>query len=172
MSWDFAENQSTVIKRANALTPDGYDIENRVAEDPYSPPNPADPEDAEAFEVFVGFEIAGSRLENLDDLLGLSETSDTTVLVIEMPVTPQFYLYFEDGEAAHQEFLTVVSEKVTNAGSIFYPGIPEDQLPENGRSDRVHLSKFGAAVFSQYLGEWLTDLDAEGFDLRQPGGAP
>jgi hypothetical protein len=161
-----------VIKRTKALTPDGYDIENRVAEDPYTPPDPADAEDAEAFAVFAGFEIAGSRLENLDDLLGLMETSGTTVLVIEMPVTPQFYLYFEEGEAAHQEFLQVISEKVTAAGSLFYPGIPEDQLPENGRSDRVHLSKYGAAVFSRYLGEWLAELDAEGFDLRQPGGAP
>jgi hypothetical protein len=166
MSWDFAENHSKVIRRANALSPDGYDIENRVDNDPYRPPDPADSEDAEAFEVFAGFQIAEERLEKLDELLALADTTGTIVLVVEMPVTPQFFLYFEEGEAAHQEFLYVVSEKVTGAGGIFCPGISEDQLPENGRSDRVHLSKYGAAVFSQYLGEWLAELHAEGIELR------
>jgi hypothetical protein len=173
MSWDFAENHSNVIKRTNALTDDGYDIENRVAENPYLPPDPSDPEDAEAFAVFAGFEIADSRLNDLNDLLGIMQASDTRVMVVEMPVTPQFFEYFEAGEEAHQEFLTVVSDKVTAAGSIFYPGIPEEQLPENGRSDRVHLSKYGATVFSQYLGEWLGELYlTSGMDLRQEEGAP
>ena len=170
MRWDFAETRSKILRRTKALTPDGYDIENRVAEDPYRLPDTTDPEDAEAFEVFAGFQIAESRLEKLDDLLDFMDTSDTTVMVVEMPVTPQFFLYFEEGEAVHQEFLDVVSEKVTAAGSIFYPGIPEDQLPENGRSDRVHLSKYGAKVFSRYLGEWLAELHADGIELRQPGG--
>ncbi|MBN2045059.1 MAG: hypothetical protein JW757_08580 [Anaerolineales bacterium] len=173
MRWDFAENQSNVIKRTKALTPEGYDVENRVAENPYLPPDPNDPEDAEGFEVFGGFEMADSRLEDLDDLLGLMKTSETIVLVVEMPVTPQFFDYFEAGEGAHEEFLDAVSKKVRAAGTEFLPGIPEDQLPENGRSDRVHLSKYGAAVFSRYLGEWLAALYGEyGGALLQPGGWP
>jgi hypothetical protein len=173
MRWDFADNRSNVIKRTNALTDDGYDIENRVDKNPYRQPDPNDPEDAEALELFAGFEIAESRLNDLDDLLGTMQTSDTTVLVVEMPVTPQFFEYFEAGEEVHQEFLAVVSEKVTGAESVFYPGIPEDQLPENGRSDRVHLSKYGATVFSQYLGEWLGELYlTSGIDLRQEDDLP
>ena len=59
MAWDFAGNHSLVLRRTGALTPDGYDIENRVAEDPYRPPDPNDPEDAEAFEVFDLVEEVG-----------------------------------------------------------------------------------------------------------------
>jgi hypothetical protein len=170
ISWDFAGNHSLVLRRTDALTPDGYDIENRVAEDPYRPPDPDDPEDAEGFEVFSGFEIAGSRLKNLQALLGLEQQEDVTVLVVEMPVTPQFFDFFEEGITAHDQFVEVVSAQVEAAGSPFFPAIPEERLPENGRSDRVHLSKYGATVYSEAVGDWLAELYLEqGIDLRAGG---
>ncbi len=173
MRADFAENHTQIIRRTGNLTSDGYDIENRVAEDPYRPPDPQDPEDAKAFEVFAGFEFADSRLADLESMLALESESGIEVLLIEMPVTPQFFDFFEAREAAHQEFLQIVSDRADAAGSPFLPAIPEDELPPDARSDRVHLSKYGAAAFSQYLGEWLARLFLEtGLDLRQEGNAP
>lgn len=172
MRWDFAENQARIIRRTSKLSDTGYDVENRVAEDPYRPPDPDDPEDAEGFEVFADFEIDAGRLENLETLLSLQDEG-VTIMVAEMPVTPQFFDFFEDGLGAHDEFVEVVSSRVEDAGVEFIPALPENDLPDNGRSDRVHLSKHGAAVFSRYLGEWLGQLTLEsGLDLRQPGGQP
>jgi len=170
MSWDFAENHSQVIERTRKLTPDGYDVENRVADRAQLDVDPANPEDAEALEIFAGFQIDAGRLDNLNTLLGLQQ-EDVRVLVVEMPVTPQFYQLFERGMDAHDEFVHVVSAQVEAGGSLFYPALPEEQLPEDGRSDRVHLSKYGAAVFSRYVGEWLAEHSGEqGLDLRQTGG--
>lgn len=173
MRADFAENHTKVARRTNNLTPDGYDVENRVAEDPYRPPDRQDPEDAKTFEVFAGFEFADSRVADLESLLAAGAGNDTRVVLIEMPVTPQFFEFFEAGEGAHQAFLQIVSARADAAGSPFLPAIPESELPPDARSDRVHLSKYGAAAFSQYLGEWLARLYLEeGVDLRQEGGEP
>jgi hypothetical protein len=166
MAWDFAENQSQVVNRTDMLTADGYDVENRVAEDPYHPPDPSDPEDAKVFATFAGFVMAESRLENLEALFKLGAETSTTILVVEMPVTPQFFDYFETGEQAHINFVETISDRVAAAGSYFLPALDESQLPENARSDRVHLSKFGATVFSEYLGFWLADLAEQGLTLR------
>ena len=170
MTWDFAENHSTVIRRMDALTADGYDIENRVMEDPHRPPDPADPEDAEAFEVFADYQLAGSRLANLAELLGLQTQGEALVLIVEMPVVPEFYQFFPQGEAARAEFIAAVSAMTGSAGSRFLPAISQDLIPENGYSDRVHLSKFGAPVLSEHIGAWLTELHTRhGLDLRQEG---
>jgi len=171
MTWDFAENHSQVIRRTNALTEDGYDVENRVADRDQLDVDPSNPEDAEALQIFAGFQIDEGRLENLRSLLDLQQETGVRVLVVEMPVTPQFYQFFEQGIAAHEEFLQVVSSEVEAGGGLFTPALTEDQLPENGRSDRVHLSKYGAAVFSRTLGAWLAELSTQqGIDLRQTGG--
>ena len=171
MSWDFAANHSQVITRTRKLTADGYDVENRIAERAQLDVDPSNPEDAEALAVFAGFRIDEGRLANLQALLDLQQAAGVRVLVVEMPVTPQFYQLFEHGMDAHDEFVQVVSAQVQAGGSLFYPALPEDQLPEDGRSDRVHLSKYGAAVFSRDIGDWLAGLSSQpGIDLRQTGG--
>ncbi len=169
MNWDFAKNHSWVIRRTDNLTADGYDVENQVVLRRQLEVDPEDPEDAEVLEMFAGFQMAQSRLDNLRSLLDLQEEG-VQVLVVEMPVTPQFYQFFDDGMQEKERFVETVSAEVEAAGSVFHPAIPEDQLPINGRSDRVHLSKFGAAVFSRYLGEWLAGLPEQGVQLRQAGG--
>ena len=171
MSWDFAANHSQVITRTRKLTADGYDVENRIADRTQLDVDPSNPEDAEALAVFAGFRIDEGRLANLQALLDLQQAAGVQVLVVEMPVTPQFYQLFERGMDAHDEFVQVVSAQVQAGGSLFYPALPEDQLPEDGRSDRVHLSKYGAAVFSRDIGNWLAGLSSQpGIDLRQTGG--
>jgi hypothetical protein len=173
MSWGFAESHGLVLRRSAALTADGYDVENRVAERAQLEVDPSNPEDAEALAIFAGFRIDEGRLADLQALLDLQQAAGVRVLVVEMPVTPQFYQLFEQGQAAHDEFVQVVSAQVEAAGSVFYPALPEEQLPEDGRSDRVHLSKYGAAVFSRTLGTWLAELSSQpGLELRQAGGAP
>ena len=171
MTWDFAENQSNVIRRMDALTAAGYDIENRVAEDPHKPPDPADPEDAEAFEVFAEYRLAESRRQNLAELLRLHESGEALVLIVEMPVVSEFYQFFPQGAAAHEEFVETVAAMTEAAGSYFLPAMPQEQIPENGYSDRVHVNKFGAPVLSAYIGEWLAELHTRhGLDLRQGDG--
>jgi hypothetical protein len=88
-----------------------------------------------------------------------------------MPVAPTFWGYFQREEAEHEDFAAVVSDVIREAGNIFVPAPPEDLFPVRGRSDRVHLNKYGAPIFSRYLGEQLGELTNEGLlDLSGEGG--
>ena len=170
MYWDYPENHSLIVQRTDMLTDDGYDIENRIDEDPHRPPDPSDEEDAKDLAFFANYALTQSRVDDLKDLLSLQEDYRMTVLIVEMPVVPELYQFFPQGEAAHEEFVETVSSVTDAAGSWYLPAISQDLIPEDGYSDRVHLSKFGAPVFSRYLGDWLADLHTQhGLDLGQEG---
>ncbi len=161
MRWDFSENYNLIQTRTGKLTEDGYDVENRTVEGALPAPDPADPEDAEAFETFADFKFSTDRLAMLKSLLGLAR-KDVQVVIVEMPVSPTFYQYFEDGEGQHQAFLNSMSATVNAGEGIFLPAFPEEDLPPNSRSDRVHLNKTGAVYFSEQLGVWLAELYNQG----------
>ena len=171
MTWEFHDNHAIVLHRTAILKEDGYDVENRVATEHTLLPDPSNDEDREAIEFFAGFEIDDGRLENLQTIIDLGKEHGVTIIFLEMPVVPTFYGYFERGEEEHVQFIEVISEIITSNGNVLIPSPPEDIFPEDGRSDRVHLNKFGAPVYSQYLGVWLANLaENEGLILSNEGG--
>lgn len=169
MTCDFPEDHAEAIHRQQIMQADGYDIENRISVTHNRPPDPANPEDAEVFEVFAGFEIDPGRLGDLQSLIAAGQQNGVIVIFVEMPVAPTFFDYFERGELEHDNFLRVIPTQVAESGGYFIPAPPEDIFPLNGRSDRVHLNKFGAPFLSRYLGEQLAALAAaEGLNLAHP----
>ena len=173
MTYEFHENLTTVLKRVEILGEDGYDKENRVSKDHDLPPDPENNvEDREAIEFFADFEMDDGRLGNLQNMIDLGVEHGVTIIFVEMPVVPTFYGYFERGEEEHAHFLAVISEIITSNGNVLIPAPPESTFPKDGRSDRVHLNKHGAPVFSQYLGEVLAALSLNGeISLSIEGGA-
>jgi hypothetical protein len=171
LTWKYYENFTTIMGRIDKMMPDGYDIEHAVNTFHTQPPDPNNAEDKEAIDFFADYEIDESRLDNLQDLLDLGETYGVEIIFIEMPVAPTFFGYFERGEDAHAEFVEVVSEVVEESGNIFIPAPLENLFPEKGRSDRVHLNKYGAPIFSRFLGEQLGEMHLqEGFSFTYEGG--
>jgi hypothetical protein len=162
MTWTFAENRSITITRTAKLTEAGYDVENNTTDIAQTPPDPADPEDAAAFETFGGFEMSPERIEILKTLLSFDQQTDTQIILLELPVSPTFYGYFERGLAERDHFVEVVSGIAKENGVHFFEAIPEDDLPPDSRSDRVHLNAAGANYYSQVVGGWLADLQAQG----------
>jgi hypothetical protein len=171
MTWEFHENHAIVLNRTAILKQDGYDVENRVATEHTLLPDPSNDEDREAIEFFTGFEIADERLENLQTMIDLGKEHGVTIIFLEMPVATTFYGYFERGEKERAHFLAVISEIIISNGNVLIPAPPENIFPEDGYSDRVHLNKFGAPVYSQYLGAMLADLaENEGLILSNEEG--
>lgn len=162
MSWGFAEQRSLVISRTGKLTEAGYDVENNTTDIANHPPDPADPEDAAAFETFANFEFSPDRIGLLEILLGYQPDTSTQIILLEMPVSPSFYGYFERDLEAHDAFIEIISRTAEQHDVIFLHKFEESDLPPNSRSDRVHLNKVGAEVFSASLGEWLAEIYADG----------
>jgi hypothetical protein len=171
LTWNHYDNFTTVMDRIDKMMPDGYDIEHAVNTIHTEMPDPNKPEDKEVIDFFADFKMAESRLENLRALIALGKEHGVEVLIVEMPVSPTFFGYFQRGEDEHIHFVKDVAEIVTGSGNIFLPAPPEDLFPVKGRSDRVHLNKYGAPIFSRYLGALLGELASQGaLSLTSQGG--
>jgi hypothetical protein len=171
LTWKFYDNFTTITGRIDTMLPDGYEIEHAVNTFHTEMPDPSNPEDKEAMDFFADFNIAESRLDDLRSLIALGKENGVEVVFVEMPVSPTFFGYFQRGEEEHAHFVAVVSEIVKDSGNVFVPAPPEDLFPVKGRSDRVHLNKYGAPIFSEFLGEQLGELANQGvLSLSGQGG--
>jgi hypothetical protein len=171
LTWKFYDNFTTIMDRIDSMMPDGYEIENAVNQFHTEMPDADKPEDKAVMDFFADFEMAESRLDDLRTLMALGEERGVEVVIVEMPVSPTFFGYFERGEEEHEDFTAVVSEVVSEAGKAFVSAPPEDIFPVKGRSDRVHLNKYGASIFSRHLGEALGELANKGLiDLNGQEG--
>jgi hypothetical protein len=173
MTWEFAEQRNLIVTRTGKLTDAGYDVENNTTDVANQLPDPADPEDAEAFETFADFQLAPERIEILKNLMALGreptgESAPPQIILLEMPVSPSFYIYFERGLEEHEDFVNEISGLAEENDVVFLEAIPESALPDKSRSDRVHLNKRGADTFSKIVGGWLAELYADGKLEVQP----
>jgi len=155
MRSDYSDTMALFIKRYQDTSASGYEPDSMVGANIDIPPNPNDPTEAQYFEAYGNYQIASSRLDNLRDILDLNQNQGTTVLVVEMPVHPTFYVYV-GGEAVHQEFQQTISSLVAANGGSFLPAETcLNVIPLSGRSNRWHLNYIGAPYFSGCLGDQL-----------------
>jgi hypothetical protein len=90
----------------------------------------------------------------------LRQNSETTkLIVLEMPVHPEFLPYYVEGgaEAYRQMFFDPIARMASDAGVPLWTTQTTlaASLPANGWNDRRHLNADGAAAFSQWLGQAL-----------------
>jgi len=104
--------------------------------------------------------------------LALAQASpDTRIILLEMPVHPQFFPYYMEGEeeAYQEKFRGPIAEMAAAAGVSFWTTQESlaAQLPADGWNDRRHLNADGAVAFSQWLGQSLGQAVQNG-DLNKP----
>ncbi len=157
MRSDFPDTMYTNDHRISRTSSSGYEPDNFVATNLDQPPDPNSPDEQETFVKYRDFKIDPARLGNLQSILNLQNTGNTRVIVMETPLHPTFYDYM-GGISVYQEYQQEIASAVTASGGLFFPSNGDPQIPANGRSDRGHLSKFGAPVFSTYLGTQLANL--------------
>lgn len=148
---DYIENN---LNRLPNLSENGYDPDNHISVDYWEHPDPNNANDQKKFEAYASYEVDAERLSALTSIL----TSGTQIVLVEMPVYPTMYDYFGDGYYDYETFISIVSDTTIFSGNFFIPSFPVEEIPLNGWSNRTHLNKIGAPIFSSYLGEELAEI--------------
>ena len=157
MRADFLETLPLYLKRTRDTTASGYELDRLIGQNIDASPDPNNPDDAKNFAAYQNYQIDSSRLDNLQSILDLRHNGETTMLVVEMPVHPTFYV-FVGGEAVHQQFQQTLTAFVEANGGSFLPAETCNDIPLEGRSNRWHLNYLGAPTFSKCLGQQLSIL--------------
>jgi hypothetical protein len=160
MQTSFPQYFYKYVTRSQNTSASGYEPEFATEVNIESPPDPNATEEFQYFEIYGNYQIAPSRLKNLDSLLSLGQDKETNVLIIEMPFYPTFYVYV-GGEDVHKQFQLTISAEALKAGSSFIPAETCKDIPLAGRANRWHLNYIGAPVFSSCLGQQLAVLANE-----------
>jgi hypothetical protein len=161
MRSDFPDTLYTNDHRVSATSSSGYEPDNYVWTNFDQPPDPNSPDEQDAFAKYRDFSIDPARLDCLQSILNLQKTGNTRVIAMEMPLDPTFYDYM-GGFSVYQNYQYEIASAVAASGGLFFPSNGTPQIPANGRSDRGHLNKYGAPVFSTYLGTKLANLTLYG----------
>jgi hypothetical protein len=157
MRSDYSDTMALYINRYHDTSASGYEPDSATGINIDATPDPNNPTDSIYFEAYGNYQIAPSRLENMQSILDFSRSKGTSVLVVEMPVHPTFYVYV-GGEGVHQQFQQTIASLVTSNGGSFIPAETCIDIPLEGRSNRWHLNYLGAPVFSKCLGAQLVIL--------------
>jgi hypothetical protein len=154
MRADFSDTLYSFLTRYQNTSESGYEPEYSVGENLNVPPDPNDPKEIENFKVYGNFQMDPSRLEDLKSLLSLAQDGKTNVLIVEMPVHPNFFVYV-GGEKVHKQFQQTIDSLITSSGNAFIPADTCEDIPLAGRANLWHLNYQGAPIFSSCLGQQL-----------------
>jgi len=138
-------NTGRTLATSNA----GYEPETRLRNDIDIRPDANNPDDAYFFSLYSNFSITPARLDDLDTILNL-RSDKTAVFVSEIPAFFTFYDYF-GGEEVHTKFVSDIQKYVVSQGGTFIQPVASDEIPLDGRADRLHLNSSGAITFSKLL---------------------
>lgn len=169
MRSDFLDTLFMIDHRLSRTSSSGYESDYGIDTNLSQPPDPNSPDEQATFVKYHDFKIDQTRLSYLVNILNLQNTGNTRVIVTEMPLDSTFYDYM-GGISVYQEYQNEIASVVTASGGIFFPTNGDLQIPANGRPDRMHLNRFGAPVFSTYLGTQLATLTThEGLQFTSSG---
>ncbi len=111
--------------------------------------------------AFPDYEISKSDLEGFLNIVDLNSPA-LKIVVIEMPVHPDFLSYYIPGGEAGYEymFLRPVQSILNARGVTFVRTQPfvKDVVTPDGWKDELHLNESGTAQFSQWLADELARL--------------
>jgi hypothetical protein len=158
-NWNRADFPDTFLQnqyRKLATSPSGYEADYYPRGTAWLPPDPADPAEQALFSMFANYTMDPGRLANLADLLAVT-SEGTRVLITELPLHPNYFLYFND-PAAHAKYLEELVPFITSRGGVFLPPLPSELIPDSFRSDYYHLNYKGAMVYSALLADQLAEL--------------
>jgi hypothetical protein len=95
-----------------------------------------------------------------ENLLGLVEMingygNDVQVLVVEMPLSQDYYEYFANGKIDYERFVNQIDTLLQSQNNYLVKTSHRNLIPVEGWWDRSHMNAIGARVFSTWLGEQI-----------------
>jgi hypothetical protein len=152
---DFLDSFIVDLQRVDGMTASGYEADNKTGKDVDKVPDPNDPAEQPEFALFKDYTLAPGRITDLQNIIAL-QNQGTQVLVAEFPAYISYYRYTSADVVAkyNQEITSIVKE----AGSVYLPAIPYDQITLADRADNHHLNYKGAPLYSGLLAEQLAEL--------------
>lgn len=126
---------------------------------------PTEQERPNAYRVLNALDVGADNLDGLDQILALN-SADTQVLLVEMPVHPNFIAVAPSPDA-FEAMLRFIGDRAAAQGVRYITSSYLNFLPDDLWSDHNHLNADGAPIFSEWLGRQVGDLVAAG-TLREP----
>ena len=110
--------------------------------------------------LFTDYQVQEANAAALQTLLEIDQ-SQTSLLLVEMPIPEGMYSLFGAGVEDYEEFLGFVSEKTAASNIPLITTNRRGLIPEDGWADYSHLNSGGAQRFSFWLGEQVAGLFPE-----------
>ena len=168
---DFLDTFLLSVRRLGDVSASGYEADSKIGWKVKFQPDPNDWREKENFALFSNYSIDPQRLDNLAEILSLTEQG-TQVIITELPLYPTYFTYF-GGESVHQEYLAQIAPFITAHQGIFLPPFSYKVLPVDYRVDYYHLNFKGAVRYSWLLGNQLVALcQDEGICLQRVAETP
>jgi hypothetical protein len=116
---DFTAQYTLIRHHWLQATETGYKGDENMVDWSVPHPNFADPNEQARREQYHSFRFSEEKFTMLRELIQFCQEHDVMVILLEMPVTDEFYQYFPNPEGDRDEYLTRVKEVATEAGALF-----------------------------------------------------
>ncbi len=152
LGWWLGENSEGYIRTwynyDGLLTPDGF-FPSSVVRESDAPPDPAT--SPIQFAILDDYRINPADRAGLEQIVGLHGSAQ--VVLVEIPISDQALAFFDGGAADIALFLDTVREIGQAAGVPFWEQPRYELIPPGGWHDYLHLNRWGASAFSDWLGQ-------------------
>lgn len=105
--------------------------------------------------MLLEYDLSSKYLGSLQTIITYLETKNIELVLVEMPVNDNYYLFFEQGEADYLLFYEEVARVANIAGIPFIETHSDQLIPAQGWYDFYHMNSTGAEMFSGWLAEQI-----------------
>lgn len=106
------------------------------------------------------FRVLPENVEGLRSMLAMN-SSQTRVILVEMPVSPSYFGFFRNPEKDYGAFIKAGQQLAGEYGVPFWKTTELNLIPDNGWFDFGHVNVTGAHAFSTWLGHKVASLEQE-----------
>jgi hypothetical protein len=106
------------------------------------------------------FEILPENTDGLRRMLAING-AQTRIILVEMPVPPAYFRFFDNPAADYSAFLTHVEQLAAQTQAPFWKTTELGLIPDDGWVDFSHVNTTGANAFSTWLGHKVGALAHE-----------
>lgn len=105
-------------------------------------------------DALAHYQVTAQMRDSLRRLLALKST-DTSLVIVEMPVPQSTLSLLGHPDQDYQEFVTAVGREAQAQDAPFWLTLKANLIPADGWRDYTHMNRAGASVFSRWLGQTL-----------------
>jgi hypothetical protein len=129
----------------------GFDPKSFALLDVNVLPNPEDPKQRDGFRWYKDYQIREENLTAVKHIADLN-ASNRQIIVVVMPVHPNFMQFFGHGEQDYAQFISGLQTTMAQTETPFWILDELVNIPADGWFDYSHLSLKGAGFFSPWFG--------------------